>query len=122
MLPKTIKFSIPRNHPKAGRLLKIFDALTQTRVLPSGLRIESGVENEAAVDYVIAELREVLLEADVDLNDMLEKALDRKPNPTDFAGVLSDPAMLAPILEMAFGPKKDAVAELDAALKKENGT
>ncbi len=105
-LPKSITFSIPRNHPKAGRLLKIFDTLTQTRILPSGLRLESGIENEAAVDYVIAELRDLLFEAGVDLNDLLERALDRKPPSTDYASLLNNPAVLAPILVAALGPQK----------------
>ena len=97
-LPKELKFSIPRDHPQAAKLIGIFDKLATSRERLGGLVIESGVTDDAAVQYVLGELRDLLIGSGVDLNDLVEKSLHRKPAPTDVAAFLTDPSSMPVML------------------------
>lgn len=98
MLPKEFKFSIPRDHPKAAKLISIFDKLATSRERVGGLVIDSGITDDSAVQYVLGELRDLLVESGVDLNDLVEKSLHRKPAPTDVSKFLRDPSSLTAML------------------------
>jgi hypothetical protein len=95
--PKSLTFKIPIDHPRAPRLRAIFDKLATSRQRLSGLVIESGRKDDAAVEYVLGELRELLLEDGVNLSEHLERELHRKPDVSDLQGLLSSPVLLASI-------------------------
>jgi hypothetical protein len=110
--PRSLRFSIPVDHPRAGRLRALFDALATSQQRLSGLVIESGREDPAAVEHVLGELREILREDGIDLDAILEKELHRKPAASDLQGFLSNPVVLASLMSMGKDvtpPQQDSV-------------
>lgn len=103
--PKSITFKIPADHPRAPRLRAIFDKLATSQQRMSGLVIESGRKDDAAVDYVLGELRKLLLEDGIDLNECLERELHRKPDVSDLKGLLSNPVLMASLFTSVLDKK-----------------
>jgi hypothetical protein len=58
-----VTISIPADHPMAQKLIKLFEFYTTETQLPSGVTIKHRRENMEAVNLVIRELRQIVVDA-----------------------------------------------------------
>lgn len=100
--PDPVKIRIPRNHPAAPMLKKLFATLATEERTASGIYVKQTGKDPKAVRQFLEALRDVLAKEGVDLNQIAQKILNHK-HAQPLEGIMDNPLMMSKMIVNAFG-------------------
>jgi len=87
--PTPVEVRIPADHPKVGRLIALFEALSTGARMPSGIIITGGAVSDDATTIFLRAMSQFLAEDGIDFNKLMKPLLAPTAPPVSISSVMA---------------------------------